>query len=140
MRALRWVLLVVTIVGLAIDAYIHFKLAPDYDGVGDQITEGQLFRFEAVLAIVAAVVLAVRPNRWTAGLAALVLGGGTFALLLYYFVNVGAIGPLPNMYESVLFTDKWITLVAQAVATVSAVALVVLGWPRVNREADSDVL
>lgn len=140
MKALRWVLLIITIVGLAIDAYIHLKVASDYDTVGDQITEGQLFRFEAVLAIVAAVVLAIRPNRWTAGFAALVAGGGTVALLVYYFVNVGAIGPLPNMHESVFFAEKTITLVAQAVATVTALALVVLGWPRVNQDASSDVL
>ena len=61
-------------------------------------------------------------------------------MLVYYFVNIGAIGPLPNMHESVFFAEKAITLVAQAIATVTALALVTLGWPRVNQEAGTDVL
>ena len=52
------------------------------------------------------------------------------ALLLYYFVNVGQIGPIPNMYEHAWYADKVFTLVAQAVATGTALALVFLGWPR----------
>jgi hypothetical protein len=86
---LRKSLVGVTVVGLAIDAYIHLRLAPDLTGVGTSITEADLFRIEAGMAIVAAVLLLVRPNRWTAGLAALVAGGGTFALLLYYLRGEG---------------------------------------------------
>jgi hypothetical protein len=130
MDLLRKSLVAVTVVGLAIDAYVHLKLAHDYDGVKATISQGQLFRLEAALAIVAAILLLVRPNRWTAGIAALVAGGGVVALLLYYFVDVGKIGPIPNMYENIFYTDKTVTLIAQAVATVTALALVWLGWPR----------
>ena len=35
-------------------------------------------------------------------------------------INVGKIGPLPNMYEHLWFTEKVVTLVAQTVATASA--------------------
>ncbi len=135
MNPLRTTLVGVTAVGLAVDAFVHFRVAGGYDTVGSGITEGALFRLEGVLAIVAALLLIVRPNRITAAIAALVAGGGTFALLLYYFVNVGAIGPLPNMYEHVLYAEKSITLVAQAVATASAIALVVLGGP--SREVET---
>ena len=96
---LRKSLVGVTVVGLAIDAYVHLKLASDYDPVKATVSQGQLFRLEAGLAIVAAILLLVRPGRLTAAIAAIVAGGGVFALLLYYFVNVGQIGPLPNMYE-----------------------------------------
>jgi hypothetical protein len=130
MDLVRKSLVGVTVAGLAVDAYVHLKLAHDYDGVKATISQGQLFRVEAVLAIVAAVLLLVRPNRLTAGIAALVAGGGVVALLLYYFVDVGKIGPIPDMYEHLWYTDKVVTLVAQAVATVTALALVWLGWPR----------
>jgi membrane-bound metal-dependent hydrolase YbcI (DUF457 family) len=106
---------------------VHLWVAGSYDAVGDAITEGMLFRGEAAIALIAIALLLFRLNRLTAAFAALVAGGGTLALLLYYFVNVGPIGPLPNMYENVLFAEKTITLVAQAVATVTALALVILG-------------
>ena len=127
MGGLRRTLLIVTVAGLAVDVFVHFRVAGSYDAVGDAITEGLLFRVEAVIAIIAIALLLIRLNRLTAAFAALVAGGGTLALLLYYFVNVGPIGPLPNMYEHVLFAEKGITLVAQAVATGTALALVVLG-------------
>jgi len=125
----RRILVGVTVAGLAIDAFVHLKLAHGYDSVTASISEGALFRIEAVLAIVAAVLLLLRPGRLTAAFAALVAGGGVLALLLTYFVNAGQIGPLPDMYEPVWFTEKVVTLVAQSVATVTALALVVLDWP-----------
>jgi len=127
---LRKSLVGVTVAGLAVDAYVHLKLASDYDPVKATLSQGQLFRVEAGLAIVAGILLLVRPGRLTAAIAAIVAGGGVFALLLYYFVNVGKIGPLPNMYEPTFYTDKVVTLIAQSVATVTALALVFLGWPR----------
>jgi hypothetical protein len=132
MDVLRRSLVGVTVAGLAIDAVVHLKLAGDYDRVGSTVSEGALFRMEAVMAIIAAILLMVRPGRLTAAFAALVAGGGTALLVLYYFVNIGALGPLPNMYEHVWFAEKVLTLVAQAVATVSAIALIVLGWPRAS--------
>jgi hypothetical protein len=130
MDLLRKSLVGVTVAGLAVDAYVHLKLAHFYDPVKATVSQGQLFRLEAVLAIVAAVILLVRPGRLTAAIAAVVAGGGVVALLLYYFVDVGKIGPLPNMYEPHWYADKVVTLVAQVVATVTALALVYLGWPR----------
>lgn len=127
---LRKSLVGVTVAGLAIDAYVHLKLASDYDPVKATVSQGELFRIEAGLAIVAAVLLLVRPGRLTAAVAAIVAGGGVFALLLYYFVNVGQLGPLPNMYEHTWYAEKVVTLIAQTVATVTALALVFLGWPR----------
>ena len=116
-------------VGLAIDAYVHLKVAGSYDSVKASVSQGELFRIEAALAIVAAVLLLARPARLTAAIAAIIAGGGVLALLLYYFVNVGQIGPLPNMYEHLWFTEKVITLIAQTVAAGTALALVFFGWP-----------
>jgi hypothetical protein len=130
MDLLRKTLVGITVAGLAIDAFVHLRLAHGYDTVTATISEGALFRIEAVLAVVAAVLLIVRPNRLTAAVAAAVAGGGVAALLLTYYVNAGQLGPLPDMYEPVWFTEKVVTLVAQAVATVTALVLVVIGWPR----------
>lgn len=139
MDLVRKGLVAVTVVGLAIDAYVHLNLASDFDLVKASISQGTLFRIEAVMAVVAGVLLIVRPGRITAAIAAVVAGGGVLALLLYYFVNVGEVGPFPNMYEHVWYSDKVFTLIAQAVATVTALALVVVGWP-VNRESERAVL
>ncbi len=130
MDVLRKTLVGVTVAGLAVDAYVHLKVAGSYDTVKATVSQGGLFRLEAALAIVAAVVLLVRPNRLTAAIAALVAGGGVVALLLYYFVNVGQLGPIPNMYEPIWYTEKVVTLVAQSVATVTALWLVAIGWQR----------
>ena len=132
-QLLRRSLIGVTVAGLAIDAYVHLKLASDYDSVKATVSQGELFRVEAGLAILAGVLLLVRPGRLTAWIAAIVAGGGVIALLLYYFVNVREIGPLPNMYENSWYADKVVTLIAQAVATVTALALAFFGWP--HREA-----
>jgi len=131
-QILRKSLIGVTVAGLAIDAYVHLKLASDYDSVKATVSQGELFRVEAGLAIVAGILLLVRPGRLTAWVAAIVAGGGVLALLLYYFVNVGEIGPLPNMYENSWYADKVVTLIAQTVATVTALALACFGWPRVD--------
>jgi hypothetical protein len=136
MNVMRKVLVGVTVAGLVIDAYVHFTLAGGYDSVVATISQGQLFRVEAGMAVIAAVLLVVRPNRVTALIAAAVAGGGTFALLLYYFVNVGQIGPMPNMYEPSMYDEKIITLIAQIVATLTALALVFLGFPKADESAD----
>jgi hypothetical protein len=129
MDSLRRTLIGVTVAGLAIDAFVHIRLAPGYDSASAAISEGALFRIEALLAVAAAVLLLVRSNRITAALAALVAGGGVLALVLTYLVDAGPIGPLPSMYEHLWYPEKVVALVAQSVATVTAVALVVLLRP-----------
>jgi hypothetical protein len=108
--------------GLAYDAYVHLDLAHVYDGVGDTITQGGLFRLEAALAIAAAIAVLLSDHRlvWlTAGMVGL---GGVAAVLLYRYVDVGAIGPVPNMYEPVWYDEK--TWSAWAEAGVGLVWLV----------------
>ncbi|MEP7022078.1 MAG: hypothetical protein ABI808_15650, partial [Pseudonocardiales bacterium] len=103
----RWGLVVVIVVGLGIDAYTHLDLADIYTGVKTgTLSQATLFRIEAVAAILAAVAVVMRTNRLTAALVALVTGGGAFALLLYRFVDVGKLGPLPDMYEPFWYTKK----------------------------------
>jgi hypothetical protein len=105
--------------GLGYDAYVHLHLASSYDAVGDQITQGALFRLEAVVAILAAVGVLVSDSR----LAWLVAGGvglaGVVAVVLLRYVDVPAIGPIPSMYEPVWYAEKTRSAVAE-VAVVGA--------------------
>lgn len=135
----RTVLVLVAVAGLAVDAWVHIDLASNYDVVKTStISQGDLFRVEAVLAIVAGLALLVRPRRWSAGLAFLVAAGGTFAVVLYRYVDVGKIGPVPDMYEPGWYTEKTVSAVAEGIAALAALALLLLMQQRVRRSRSAD--
>lgn len=123
----RWLLRIVAIVGLGIDVYVHFHLAANFDSLKDpgsfKVSQGQLFRVEGVAAAVALVLLAVLHKRWTAAFAFLVLAGGVAAVLLYRYVDVGSLGPFPNMYDATWYGEKTLSAVAEGVAAVAALWL-----------------
>jgi hypothetical protein len=126
--AVRTVLVLIVVAGLAIDAYVHLDLASTYDVVKTStLSQGDLFRVEAALAIVAGVALLVRPRRYTALFAFLVSAGGV--------VDVGKVGPIPNMYEPYWYGEKTLSLVAEAVAAVAAAALFVAMQVRARETA-----
>ena len=126
----RWLLVAVTLAGLAIDAYVHFDLAARYDPIASTtLSQGDLFRFEAVASIVAGVALLARPRWYTAGLALLVLAGGALALYVYRYWNVPAFGPIPRMYEPIWFGEKSLAAAAETIGALSAMALVVVERP-----------
>lgn len=125
--ALRVALAVITAAGLAIDAFVHFDLASTYDPIKSSVlSQGDLFRVEAVASIVAAVGVLVRPRRYTALFAFVVAAGGTAAVLVYAYVDVGAFGPFPDMYDPLWYTEKTVSVWAEGVAAVAALALFVL--------------
>ncbi|MCW2646452.1 MAG: hypothetical protein JWP07_2561 [Pseudonocardiales bacterium] len=127
----RWGLVLVIVVGLGIDAYTHLDLADIYTGVTTStVSQATLFRIEAVAAILAAMAVVVRPNRWTAGLVAAVTGGGAFALLLYRFVSVGKLGPLPDMAEPFWYTKKSLSLTGELIALLGSLGLLAYGARR----------
>jgi hypothetical protein len=134
--AVRTVLTVIVAAGLAIDAYVHLDLASTYDVVKTStLSQGDLFRVEAALAIVAGVALLVRPRRYTAWFAFLVSAGGVAAVLVYRWVDVGKLGPLPNMYEPYWYGEKTLSLVAEAIAAVAAAVLLVCMYMRARAVA-----
>lgn len=111
--------------GLAYQSYVHFDLADTYDGVkSDLVSQGDLFRVEAVAAALAAVLVLVVQRWWSALLAAAVAGGGFAAVVLYRYVDVGAVLGLPNMYEPKWYDEKTWSAIAEAVAAVAALAVV----------------
>jgi hypothetical protein len=108
--------------GLAVIAYVHADLAPGYGGVRATISEGQLFWAMAVAASVAALVVLAVGRRTGFGLALLVAVSALGAIVLYRYVDVGTLGPLPNMYEPIWFPEKTVAAVAAAATTVLAAA------------------
>jgi hypothetical protein len=127
LTAARWALIVLTVAGLAIDVYVHFDLASTYDFVKTStISQGDLFRAESVVAIIAAVALVLRPRRYTAAFAAVVAGGGAAALLVYRYYDIGKLGPIPSMYEPIWYPEKTSAAIAEIVATGTALGVLVL--------------
>lgn len=122
--AVRTGLAVVAAAGLAIQAYVHFDLASAYDGIKSSVlSQGDLFRAEATVAVIAAVAVLLRPRRYTAAFAFVVAAAGTAAVLVYQYVNVGAFGPIPNMYDPIWFPKKTLSVWAEGIAAVAALAL-----------------
>ena len=95
-----WILRVATATALGIVALIHWQNASAYDAVTATISQGELFRVEAAVAVAVGLLVLVRP-RPSSWLAALLVGASALgAVLLYRYVDVGSLGPLPDMYEN----------------------------------------
>lgn len=107
----------IAVAGLAVDGYVHLHLAPDYDPVGETITQGALFRVEATFAVVAAVLLTARDTRLTWLFAGLTALAGATAVLATRYVDVPALGPFPRMSEPLWYPEKaWVTVAMLAAA------------------------
>lgn len=137
-----WVLRLLVAGGLGVDAWVHARLAPGYDANREPggLSQGDLFRAEAVVAAVVAVLVLVVVLRraavaglGVAVLAVLVSASALGALLLSVYRQVGAVGPLPDMYEPFWFPDKTLAAVAEGIAVAASVALVVVLWRRLRR-------
>jgi hypothetical protein len=125
--AMRTALIVIVVVGLAVDAFVHFDLASAFKNKTSTLSETDLFRGEAIVSVIAAVALLVRPRRYTAGFAFLVAAAGTAAVVFYRYVNLGAFGPFPNMYDPFWApAEKTLSAVAEGVAALAALALLVI--------------
>ena len=121
-------------VALAVDAYVHTTSAGLYDPAhGGLITEGNLFRAEALVSGVLAVWLLVRPSRWAFAAALVVAVSALGAVVLYRYVDVGAIGPLPDLYEPTWqVPGKLLTAYAEGLAVLLSAGGVAL--TRVRRQ------
>lgn len=119
MMALR----VLIALGLAVDAYIHFILAPNYqlaypDGIGG----GNLFRIQAAAAILAGLYVLIRGSRLSYAIAAVVALSAFAAVVLSVYIQLPQVGPIPAMYEPLWFFEKTASAVAEGIAGVLAVA------------------
>jgi len=127
------VLRLVVVAGLAVDVYVHLHLAAGYDANTAVISEGALFRVEAGVAGLAAVLVLLTRAQVGVVVALLVAAGGVGAVLLYQYVDVGAVGPLPNMFEPLSYPEKTYSLIAEAVAALAALTLLAVHRARSTR-------
>ena len=99
---------------LLVDAIVHLRLSSGYQlaqpaGIG----QGNLFRIEAVVAVLTAVYALLRGSRASFLVAAGVSLSAFAAVLLYRYVQVPALGPIPSMYEPIWFFQKTLSAVAE---------------------------
>ena len=126
-RPVRVLVRVTAALGLGVDAYVHADLAGRFETSGSALSESTLFLLQAALAALAALLVLVRGRKLEAGFGALVAAGALGAVLLYRYVDVGTLGPLPDMYDPAWYTEKTISAIAEAVAL--AACLTLLAWP-----------
>ena len=128
-RTASWALRVATAGALAIDAYLHADLAQEYDlNRNATISQGDLFRVEAGVASLAALLILVLATRVTWALAFVVAASALGAVQIYAHYDIGRLGPLPNMYEPLWFSEKTRAAIAETVATGTAALGFVVAW------------
>jgi hypothetical protein len=123
LRPVGLVLRGITVAGLLVDAVLHLQLAANYQlAAPGGIGQGNLFRIEAALAILALLLVLWRGSRTAYAGAFLVAAGGLAAVLVYRYYQLPSFGPVPAMYEPVWFFKKSLIAVAAAVAAAAACA------------------
>ena len=114
--------------GLAVDAYVHADLASRFDTSGSGISQGTLFVLEAALSSLAAALILVWGTRLAAALALMVALSALAAVLVTRYIDVGSLGPLPDMYDPAWYPEKTLSAFAEALATLSAAGFLLLRW------------
>ena len=114
------------VAGLSIDAYVHLDLAPTYAEAQAAINEGILFRAEAILALLAALTLITSARRLPLVLGLAISASALTLMLVSRYVNLGPLGPFPDLYDPVWFPEKLWAAGGEAAAGVASVAGIVL--------------
>ena len=116
-----------TALALLVNAYVHFVLAPPFDAlVGTLISQGNLFRIQGVVNILAAILILAIPRYWAGLVAAAIAAGGLALLVVSVFMplDLTAIG-FPVIYEPVWYQDKVIAVIAQGLALIGGAIVAV---------------
>ena len=132
------VLRLVAVLGLAYSAYAHWHLRGSYTGNRTStLSQADVFAVQAIACVVVAALLVLTGSRrplpgWASlgvwVLAFAVSAGSLTAVLLYRYVDIGRLGPLPDMYEPAWYALKTRSAVAEAAATVASLAGLGLTW------------
>jgi hypothetical protein len=134
-RYAAWALRVAAAAGLAVDAWVHWDLAARYDanvGTGP-VSQGDLFRIEAIVSALVAVALLVSGRLVVWVVAWLVAASAVGAIVFFRYHDPGPLGPLPDMYEPLWFREKSVAAVAEAVAVVTATLGLLEQWWSASR-------
>lgn len=108
---------------LLVAGWVHLDLAATYDGIGERLTVGDLFRLQGVLAAGLGLAVVVLRRRGVLLAATLVGLGSSLATTLSVYVRVPPIGPFPELYEPVWYDQKLVAAVTAGVAAVLGTAL-----------------
>jgi hypothetical protein len=112
---------------LAVDAIVHLRLASDYQlAAPGGIGQGNVFRIEAAVAVAVGLYVLFIGSRTAYGAAFLVAASALAAVLVYRYVDVPAIGPIPSMYEPLWFFQKSLSGVAEGAGALLAAGGVAL--------------
>ena len=108
---------------LVVDAVVHWRLAQGYGvafpgGIGGDA----VFRIEAVVALLAAVFVLYNGSRAAWGAAFLVLASAFLAVVLYRYVEIPQLGPIPSMYEPIWYREKTISAAVEGAGAALAAA------------------
>ncbi|MEO7422762.1 MAG: hypothetical protein ABIU87_10250 [Ornithinibacter sp.] len=119
---------VVVAVSLMVDAVIHLRLAPGYQqSAPGGIGAGNLFRIQGVLAFIVAGWVIWRGSRPALISAFAVSFGAVVAVVLYRYVDIPPLGPLPAMYEPVWFLEKSLSAAFEGLAAMTALVALLAG-------------
>ena len=108
---------VVVAAGLAVDAYVHADLAASYADAQS------LFLVEAGVALGVALLVLAGGRAVTVLFAALVAASALAAVVASRYVDIGPIGPLPDLYEPAWYPEKVVAATAEATALMAALLL-----------------
>jgi hypothetical protein len=120
---ISWGLRAITAAALVVDAVLHNDLvhryAPNQSG---GLSQGQLFRIEAVVAVLAALLLLITARWFAWAVAFAVAASALAAVLISTNYDIGAIGPIPDMYEPIWYGKKTLAVIAESIGTGTAIA------------------
>lgn len=112
-----------TTAALVVDAVVHLRLAPGYQlSAPGGIGAGNLFRIEAGVALLVGLAVLLVGSRLVYAAAFAVALSAFVAVVLYRYVDVPALGPLPAMYEPVWYFEKSLAAVAEGLGILTAAA------------------
>ena len=112
---------VLAVAALTVDAVIHAQLAHRYDlNVAGGLSQGNLFRIEAGVAVLTAGLILLTANRIAWAVVLFITASALAAVLLSTYFHIGQIGPVPDMYEPIWYPRKLIVGVAEAVGIITA--------------------
>jgi hypothetical protein len=119
-----WALRLIAAAALAIDAFVHADLVDMYAPYArfqSGISQAHLFQIEAGVASLAALLILLVANRLTWAFVFVVSASALAAIMISRYYDIGAVGPIPDMYEPAWYGEKVLAAVAEAVAVVVAV-------------------
>lgn len=116
-----WALRLIVVAALTVDAVVHLRLASNYQlGQSAGIGSGNMFRIASAAAIVAGIYVLLRGTRTSYAIAFGVAFSALVAVVLYRYVDVPQIGPIPPMYEPIWYAEKTLSAVAEGIGAVAA--------------------